>query len=169
MDLHMFVRDHAHAYIVRRTVILYMEIPPTLHSGLTAVPSSKFHHGHNHHPTKGFDWYILSVQPLPAAQGGTLLLAKNRCLPFDIFTYIHLLQMENNKKENKNKTNNNNNSKQQVVETFCGYFLKTYQNQTANANKRKNNSKKSKISTRNTSSKICGNVLRGTPSEKKEL
>ena len=70
--------------------------------------------------------------------------------------------MENNRKENKNKTNNNNNSKQQVVETFCGYFLKTYQNQTANANKRKNNSKKiKKISTRNTSSKIFGNVLCG--------
>ena len=50
--------------------------------------------------------------------------------------------MENNKKENKNKTNNNNNSKQQVVETFCGYFLKTYQNQTANANKRKKQVKK---------------------------
>ena len=39
----MFVRDHAHAYIVRRTVILYMEIPPipsTLGSPQSLRPSS---------------------------------------------------------------------------------------------------------------------------------
>ena len=61
-----------------------------------------------------------------------------------IYLHIYICCKWKIKKENKNKTNNNNNSKQQVVETFCGYFLKTYQNQSANANKRKNNSKKIK-------------------------
>ena len=134
-------------------------LPSTLGSPQSLRPSSII--GAIVTEQKGLtDIYIICAA-LPAAQGGTLLPAKNRCLPFDMFTYIHL-QMEN-KKENKNKTNNDNHSKQQVVETFCGYLQKSYQNQTANANKRKKQVKK--ISTRNTSSKICGNVLCG-PSQK---
>ena len=113
-------------------------LPSTLGSPQSLRPSSII--GAIVTEQKGLtDIYIICAA-LPAAQGGTLLPAKNRCLPFDMFTYIHL-QMEN-KKENKNKTNNDNHSKQQVVETFCGYLQKSYQNQTANANKRKKQVKK---------------------------
>ena len=79
--------------------------------------------------------YIISVQPLPPAQGGTLLPAKNR-----------RLQKESEAKQitkNKTKKNNNNHSKQQVVETSSGYFL-NLKNQTANSNRRRNDSKNEK-------------------------
>ena len=132
MDLHMFVRDHAHAYIVR---------PSTLGSPQSLRPSSIM--GTIITQQKGLTdiYYLCSPSPLhrvaPSSSqkiGASLL----------IYLHIYICCKWKIKKENKNKTNNNNNSKQQVVETFCGYFLKTYQNQSANASKRKNNSKKIK-------------------------
>ena len=70
----------------------------------------------------GFDWRILSVQPLPAAQGGALLSAKNRHLPFwYIYIYIHLYidiyaLFGGDKKKVTQKTNNTENIEENTIE-----------------------------------------------------